>query len=200
MAGTATPPEVTIVPANEASWEDLQAVFGTRGDLVQMPVPAVQDAAQGVLGLGRAPMSLAARFREQTELRSRRVGHDERPSRLPAASPWAGARWSRARHARLLRVYRVPWDGRAEDKADETVWAVTCSSPARVSRRRGVSSIARGAAVDFARRGGACARGLPACHGGPGRASSWASSTSAAAASFESAGSPRSAGRPPGAS
>jgi hypothetical protein len=25
-------PEVTVVPANEASWEDLQAVFGTRGD------------------------------------------------------------------------------------------------------------------------------------------------------------------------
>ena len=25
-------PEVTIVPANEASWEDLQAVYGTRGD------------------------------------------------------------------------------------------------------------------------------------------------------------------------
>jgi hypothetical protein len=25
-------PAVTIVPANEASWEDLQAVFGTRGD------------------------------------------------------------------------------------------------------------------------------------------------------------------------
>ena len=32
MSGTKTTPEVTIVPANEASWEDLQAVFGTRGD------------------------------------------------------------------------------------------------------------------------------------------------------------------------
>jgi hypothetical protein len=27
MADTATTPELTIVPANEASWEDLQAVF-----------------------------------------------------------------------------------------------------------------------------------------------------------------------------
>jgi hypothetical protein len=25
-------PDLDIVPANEASWEDLQAVFGTRGD------------------------------------------------------------------------------------------------------------------------------------------------------------------------
>jgi hypothetical protein len=32
MPGTAKTPEVTVVPANEASWEDLQAVFGTKGD------------------------------------------------------------------------------------------------------------------------------------------------------------------------
>ena len=25
-------PELTIVPANEATWDDLQSVFGTRGD------------------------------------------------------------------------------------------------------------------------------------------------------------------------
>jgi hypothetical protein len=31
MTNTAMTPEVTIVPANEASWEDLQAVLGTRG-------------------------------------------------------------------------------------------------------------------------------------------------------------------------
>ena len=32
MTESATVPAVTIVPASEASWEDLQAVFGTRGD------------------------------------------------------------------------------------------------------------------------------------------------------------------------
>jgi hypothetical protein len=32
MADRALTPEVTIVPANEASWEDLQAVFGSRFD------------------------------------------------------------------------------------------------------------------------------------------------------------------------
>jgi hypothetical protein len=31
MTDTATTPPVTIVSANEASWEDLQAVLGTRG-------------------------------------------------------------------------------------------------------------------------------------------------------------------------
>ncbi|MBA2545345.1 MAG: hypothetical protein H0V15_00570, partial [Solirubrobacterales bacterium] len=32
MADMATTREVTIVPANEAGWEDLQAVLGRRGD------------------------------------------------------------------------------------------------------------------------------------------------------------------------
>lgn len=27
-----TPPDLSIVPANEVSWEDLQAIFGSRGD------------------------------------------------------------------------------------------------------------------------------------------------------------------------
>ena len=31
MADTAATPKVTIVPANEASWEDLRAVLGPRG-------------------------------------------------------------------------------------------------------------------------------------------------------------------------
>ena len=34
MAETTTP-DITIVPANEASWEDLQTVFGSRGARAQ---------------------------------------------------------------------------------------------------------------------------------------------------------------------
>jgi hypothetical protein len=32
---TATEPAISVVPANEASWEDLQTVFGTRGMAVR---------------------------------------------------------------------------------------------------------------------------------------------------------------------
>ena len=32
MTDAAKTPQVTIVPANEASWKDLQALLGTRGD------------------------------------------------------------------------------------------------------------------------------------------------------------------------
>ncbi len=55
----------------------------------------------------------------------------------------------------LLRVYRVPWEGRAEDKADESVWAVTCLFTRAGFRRRGVSRALALAAVGFARARGA---------------------------------------------
>ena len=55
----------------------------------------------------------------------------------------------------LLRVYRVPWLGRDEDKRDESVWAVTCVFVRAGYRRRGVSYALALAAVDFARSRGA---------------------------------------------
>jgi hypothetical protein len=38
-----------------------------------------------------------------------------------------------------MRVYRVPWEGREEDKADDGVWAVTCLLTRAGFRKRGVS-------------------------------------------------------------
>ena len=120
MTDTATTPEVTIVPANEASWEDLQAVLGMRGD-PSVPVPAIQDAVQGVLGLGRRrgaclPVAPADR------LWAPGVQDDEWPCRVPRRR---GRRLVRGRaahaHPRLLRNTRVPWEGRAEDKTDHSV-------------------------------------------------------------------------------
>ena len=62
----------------------------------------------------------------------------------------------------LLRVYRVPWAGRAEDKADASVWAVTCFFVRAGFRRQGVSYALARAAVGFAR-----ARGARALEGYP---------------------------------
>jgi GNAT superfamily N-acetyltransferase len=55
----------------------------------------------------------------------------------------------------LLRNCRVPWEGRSEDKGDESVWAVTCLFTRAGFRRRGVSRALARAAVDFAREHGA---------------------------------------------
>jgi GNAT superfamily N-acetyltransferase len=55
----------------------------------------------------------------------------------------------------LLRNNRVPWEGRDEDKADDSVWAVTCVFTRAGFRKRGVSRALVRAAVDFARERGA---------------------------------------------
>jgi GNAT superfamily N-acetyltransferase len=57
----------------------------------------------------------------------------------------------RAAYPGLLRVYRVPWIGRAEDKNDTSIWAVTCFFTRAGFRRRGVSRALAPAAVEFAR-------------------------------------------------
>ena len=50
---------------------------------------------------------------------------------------------------------KVPWEGRDEDKADDSVWAVTCFVTRAGFRRRGISRALARAAVDFARTRGA---------------------------------------------
>lgn len=61
----------------------------------------------------------------------------------------------RAEYEGLLRNNRVPWQGRDEDKADASVWAITCLFTRAGFRRRGVSHALASAAVDFARDRGA---------------------------------------------
>ena len=58
--------------------------------------------------------------------------------------------------------YRVPWEGRAEDKTDDSVWAVTCVFSRSGYRRRGISRALVRAAVEFARgRGARALEGYP---------------------------------------
>ena len=77
-------------------------------------------------------------------------------SRISTANPSAGARSSRApAYPCLLLKTRVPWEGRAEDKTDDSVWAVTCFVTRTGFRRRGISRALAHAAVDFARQRGA---------------------------------------------
>jgi GNAT superfamily N-acetyltransferase len=49
----------------------------------------------------------------------------------------------------------VPWDGRDEDKSDDSVWAVSCFVARAGFRRRGIGHALARAAVDFARERGA---------------------------------------------
>ena len=61
----------------------------------------------------------------------------------------------RTAYPRLLLKTRVPWEGRSEDKTDDSVWAVTCFVTRTGFRRRGISRALARAAVDLARERGA---------------------------------------------
>jgi GNAT superfamily N-acetyltransferase len=146
---------ISIVPANEASWEDLQAIFGERG-------PAARCQCQRFKLRRRESFNnfpveeRAHRLRMQTE-----CGHpdSETTSGLVAYLEGEPVGWCavepRTAYEGLVRNNRVPWEGRDEDKADDSVWAVTCLFTRRGYRKRGVSRALARAAVDFARERGA---------------------------------------------
>ena len=161
MTGTASP-AVTVVPASEATWEDLRAVFGTRGD------PSRCYCQRYKMQPGESWASFPAeerahRLRMQTD-----CGHPESDatSGLVAYLDGEPVGWCalepRPAYPRLLLKTRVPWEGRSEDKADDGIWAVTCFVTRTGFRRRGISRVLARAAVDFARdRGARALEGYP---------------------------------------
>ena len=153
MTGGVTMPDIRIVPANEASWEDLQAIFGTRGDTSRC-----QCQHYKILECDWRSVPVeerAFRLRDQTD-----CGHPESGTTTGLVAYLAGepVGWCavepRTEYPRL-RVMRTPWAGRAQDKTDDGVWAVTCFVTRAGYRRRGVSRALAGAAVTFARERGA---------------------------------------------
>jgi GNAT superfamily N-acetyltransferase len=150
-----TTPEVTIVPANEASWADLQAVFGTRGDPSRCQCQRFK-MRPGESWASVGAEELAFRLRQQTD-----CGHPESAttSGLVAYLDGEPVGWCavepRTAYPRLVRNNRVPWVGRTEDKADDSVWAVTCFVTRTGFRRQVITYALARAAVDFARQRGA---------------------------------------------
>jgi GNAT superfamily N-acetyltransferase len=152
---------ITIVPANEASWQDLQTVFG-RSDARRCQCqryklrPRESFKSQSV-------EERADRLKEQAA-----CGHPDAPrtSGLVAYLDGEPVGWCavepRTEYFGLVRVFRVPWVGRKEDKADDAVWAISCFVTRRGFRRHGVSRALTLAAVDFARtRGARAIEGYP---------------------------------------
>jgi GNAT superfamily N-acetyltransferase len=146
---------LTIVPANQASWEDLQAVFGTRGDAAVCQCQRFKLAPKE--SFRSFPVDERA-FRLRTQTNCGQPGaattsglvayRNEVPVGWCAVEP-------RTAYPGLLRVFRTPWDGRHEDKSDDSIWAVTCVFARVGYRRRGISHALAKAAVAFARERGA---------------------------------------------
>ncbi len=162
MTVAATTPAITVVPANQASPEDIQAVFGTSGEayICQCQRYKLQPGE----AFKKVPVEERAhRLRTQTECgnpKSRTTSGlvaylDGEPVGWCAVEP-------RTAYFGLMRNFKVHWQGRNEDKEDDTVWAVTCFVVRAGFRRRGISRALARATVDFARERGARAlEGFP---------------------------------------
>jgi GNAT superfamily N-acetyltransferase len=146
---------VVAVPANEASWSDLQTIFGLRGSAARCQCQRYK------LARGEA----FARFPVEERAHRLRVSTDPGCPDATATTGLVGYRdgvpvgWvaveSRPAYQGLLRNSRVPWEGRQEDRTDETVWAATCFVTRAGHRRAGVARALASAAVELARSRGA---------------------------------------------
>ncbi|HET9522105.1 MAG TPA: GNAT family N-acetyltransferase [Candidatus Limnocylindrales bacterium] len=142
------------MPANEASWEDLRAIFGNRGYAAycQCQKPKIRNWAEW------RTLQVAGRMQRLEE--QTRCGDPSAAttSGLVAYLDGEPVGWCavepRTAYPRLRRT-PVPWNGRDEDPNDDGVWAVVCFATRAGFRRRGVSRALARATVDFARRRGA---------------------------------------------
>ena len=146
--------DVTVVPANEASWEDLRAIFGDRGyaaycqcQKFKMRSWAEWKALQVSGRMQRLEAETHCGYSSARTTSGLVAYLDGEPVGWCAVEP-------RTAFPRLLRT-PVPWKGRDEDRADDGVWAVVCFATRAGFRRRGVSRALARASVDFARKRGA---------------------------------------------
>jgi GNAT superfamily N-acetyltransferase len=177
--------QLTVVPANQASWEDLTAVFGTAdaGECQCQRYKVVgcfwRDATQAErTGMLRAQTACGDPDAAAT---SGLVAYvDGEPAGWVAVEP-------RTAYPKL-RTTRIPWSGRAEDRDDPGVWAVTCFVVRKGYRGRGLTYHLARSAVDFARERGARAlEGYPMITQ-PGREITWGELRVGARQVFEEAG------------
>jgi GNAT superfamily N-acetyltransferase len=131
--------DARIVPASEVRCGDLQAVFGVRGAAAYCQCQRYKLRPREAFA--KFPVEeRARRLREQTacgrpdsDTTSGLVAYlDGEPVGWCAVEP-------RPAYGGLVRNSRVPWEGRSEDKSDDTVWAVTCVFVRAGYRGRGVA-------------------------------------------------------------
>lgn len=144
---------VTIVPANQASCEDLDAIFGLRGYPARCRCQKFKTTSDEWWYDPIPVEERIFRLRQQTD-----CGYPDSntTSGLVAYQDGEPVGWCAVdMRSEYLRLGQTPWKGRAEDKTDDTVWAVTCFVVRVGYRGRGITYPLALATVDFARERGA---------------------------------------------
>ena len=152
MARSAVAHRIVVKPATRARWHDLQAVFGTRGEA------AGCQCQRAILPL-REYWHMPREIREAFLRKEVSATHAAAPGLLAYLDrePVGWCRLGPRRQYAPLRNSPVPWAGRGEDGADETVWAVVCFVVRAGYRRQRISYALAAASVDYARAHGAAA-------------------------------------------
>lgn len=160
-----------MVPANRASWTDLQAIFGTAdypGKCYCQHFKTRDSQWNSLTDRERQD-----RLRQQTRCDE---PHARTTTGLVAYLGKEPVGWvavePRTAYPRLLRI-RTVWGGRQEDKADDNVWAVTCFVTRKGYRKRGITYALAAATVSFAREHGASALEAYPMITAPGKEITW---------------------------
>ncbi|WP_298323463.1 GNAT family N-acetyltransferase [Haloactinopolyspora sp.] len=175
-----------VVPANEASFDEVRTVFGTADYAARCLCQRLKVAGwiwrdttfeqrqellrtQTASGMPDAPAT------------SGLVGYlDDEPVGWVAVEP-------RVAYPKL-RTSRVPWTGRNEDRDDPDVWAVTCIIVRKGYRGRGLTYPLAAATVNYARERGARAVEAYPMITEPGKEITWGELHVGARQVFEDAG------------
>jgi GNAT superfamily N-acetyltransferase len=177
--------ELTVVPANEATAEDLALVFGST-DAGRCRCQRFK--VQGWIWRDSTQEQREAALEQQTACG---VPDASRTSGLVAYAGEEPVGWvavePRPAYPKL-RSSRVPWTGREEDRDDDGVWSVTCFVVRRGFRRRGLTYVLARATVPHARgRGARALEGYPMVVP-PGKVVTWGEMHVGARQVFEEAG------------
>jgi GNAT superfamily N-acetyltransferase len=186
MSEPVTAAELRILPANQATWQDLVAIFGT----ADYPYHC-QCQRLKVSGWLWRDTSLEERLAMHQASTACGQPHADHTSGLVAYLEDEPVGWV-AVEPRItypkLRTLRVPWTGRDEDKDDDGVWAVTCFCVRKGCRGRGITYPLARAAADHARgRGATAVEGYPMVTE-PGREITWGEVHVGAVQVFDEAG------------
>ena len=162
---------ITVVPANQASCADLDAVFGTKGYPAKCRCQKFRTTTEEWWYDPIPGEERVFRLRQQTDCGN--PGSDT-TSGLVAYLDGEPVGWcSVAPRSEFIRLGQTPWTGRREDKHDPTVWAVTCFVVRVGYRGQGITYPLAAATVEHARLGGARALEAYAMDPAPGHEVTW---------------------------
>ncbi|USQ77084.1 GNAT family N-acetyltransferase [Ornithinimicrobium cryptoxanthini] len=150
------PSPLVIRPANEAGCEDLQQVFGTRGQAARCQCQRYRLRPRETFATQPVEERIA-RLQDQTGCGDPCASETSGLVAYLDAEPVGWCAVAPRPHLPGLRHSQVPWQGRDEDREDATVWAITCVFARAHFRRQGISRALILEAAQFARSRGAAA-------------------------------------------